>query len=116
VHRAELPPAAPETDGSGVRLESPQDVEFALNALLGRDPRDAGPGEGERDGILGRLRPAPTVVELVDAVFAWRRQARCAEEVEKAEEAARRRHALRLLCAYFLLDPPVPGEARALAS
>jgi hypothetical protein len=116
VHRAELRQAAPEADGSGVRLDSPEDVEFALNALLGCDSRDARPAEGERAAILGRLRPAPTVVELVDAVFAWRRQARCAEEVEKAEEATRRRHALRLLSAYFLLDPPVPGEARALAS
>lgn len=111
MHRAEVLPAAPAPDGSGVRLESPQDVEFALNALLGSTSGGAGLDEGARADILGRLRPAPTVVELVDAVFAWRRQAHGAEEVEKAEEAARR-----LLCAYFLLDPPVPGEAPALAS
>jgi hypothetical protein len=110
VHRAEVRPAAPAPDGSAVRIESPQDVEFALNALLGCASRDDGLDEGARADILGRLRPAPTVVELVEAVFVWRRT-HGAEEVEKAEEAARR-----LLCAYFLLDPPAPGEAPDLAS
>jgi hypothetical protein len=114
VHSADLQAAATTHDA---RLESPRDVEFALNALLGCASRDADACARARADILGRLRPAPTIAELVDAVFAWRReQKRRAEEVEKVEEAARRRHALRLLRAYFLLDPPVPGEAGALTS
>lgn len=109
--RTGLRPEATALDGGGVRLESPRDVDFALSALLGGAWRDAAPGDGARADILGRLRRSPTVADLVDAVIAWRRQrVPCAEEVEKAEEEARRRHALRLLCAYFLLDPPFPGE------
>lgn len=116
MHCLDLHAAAPVPDGPDARLESPRDVEFALNALLGCASRDAEPCEQTRADILGGLRSAPTVVELVDAVFAWRRSQARAEELEKAEEAARRRQAIRLLRVYFLLDPALPGDAGARAS
>lgn len=107
---ADLRPAATASDVAGIRLESPRDVEFALNALLDCDSRDAGPCAVARADILGRLGPGPTVAELVDAVLAWRRRASGAG---KAEEETLRRHAQRLLWSYFLLDPPIPGDAGA---
>lgn len=106
---ADLRPAATSSDVAGIRLESPRDVEFALNALLGFDSRDTGACATARADILGRLRPGPTVAELVDAVLAWRR----AMGAGGAEEETLRRHAQRLLWSYFVIDPPMPGDAGA---
>jgi hypothetical protein len=106
---ADLRPTAIAPEVDGIRLESPRDVEFALNALLDFDSRDTGPCAAARADILGRLRPGPTVAELVDAVLAWRR----AIGAGVAEEETLRRHAQRLLWSYFLIDPPMPGDAGA---
>jgi len=86
------------TGRPGPRLADPADVEFALLALLGQAGRDP----AARAAVATRLPADPTLAELVDAVF--------------GHLAPRsRRVALRLLEAYFHLDPPVPssGDARS---
>lgn len=82
----------------GRRLADRADVEFALRALLGPSGRDA----AARAAVAARLPRAPTLDELVDAVYG-------------RLGPRSRRIALRLLEAYFHLDPPVPasGDARS---
>ncbi len=82
----------------GRRLADRADVEFALRALLGPSGRDAAVGAA----VAARLPGAPTLDQLVDAVYG-------------RLGPRSRRIALRLLEAYFRLDPPVPasGDARS---
>ncbi|HEY6106635.1 MAG TPA: hypothetical protein VIV59_11665 [Anaeromyxobacteraceae bacterium] len=96
-----MTPAAREPSCPGPpcrRLEDRADVEFALRALLGPFGRDA----ATRAAVAARLPRAPTLDELVDAVYGHL-------------GPRPRRLALRLLDAYFHLDPPVPasGDARS---
>ncbi len=98
------PPARP-----GDRIDDPLDVRFAIHALLGCVARDDADRAAARDAILAGLPPAPTVRELVDAVFAWRRRAGPPGEGDEAG----RRHARGVLEAYFVLDPPLGGPGRA---
>ncbi len=97
---------AAATPEPGAHLEDPQDVHFAIHALLGclegGDPACA----EARSTILARLPPRPTVPQVVDAVLGWRRDGAPAPGDEE-----RRHHATVLLSAYFLLDPPVKPEA-----
>lgn len=71
----------------GHRLAERADVEFALRALLGPAARD----------VAVRLPAAPTLPEILDAA--------CGHLAP-----GERRAALRLLEAYFRLDPPVPAS------
>ncbi len=96
-----MTPAAREPccpGGPGRRLADRADVEFALRALLGLAGRDP----AARAAVAARLPAAPTLAEMVDAVF-------------EHQGFRSRRLALRLLDAYFGLDPPVPasGDARS---
>jgi hypothetical protein len=72
------------------------DVEFALRALLGPSGRDP----AARAAVAARLPGAPTLDELVDAVYG-------------RLGPRSRRAALRLIDAYFHLDPPVPASGDA---
>ncbi len=81
--------------GDRNRLTDPADVEFALGALLGSASRDA----AFRAALAGRLPPAPTVGELVGAIYG-----------SPIRAPARLAH--RLMVAYFLLDPPVPASGQ----
>jgi hypothetical protein len=78
------------------RLADRADVEFALRALLGPAGRDA----AAREAVAARLPEAPTLAELVEAA--------CRHRGPRA-----RRLALRLLDAYFQLDPSVPASGDA---
>ena len=82
--------------GGDERLHDPRDVEFVLNALLG-PPADA----ARRAALATGLPQTPTLLELVDAVFA---------RLGTEATGRRRREAQRLLGVYFLLDPPLPPE------
>ena len=79
--------------GDRSRLTDPADVEFALGALLGSASRDA----VFRVTLAARLPCAPTVGELVGAIYG---------------NPGRARLVRRLIEAYFLLDPPVPASGR----
>ncbi len=87
------PARKPARPGRPGRLADPADVEFALRALLGPAGQDA----AVRDAVAARLSEAPTLAELVEAA--------CRHRGPRA-----RRLALRLLEAYFRLDPPVPAS------
>lgn len=82
--------------GDPNRLTDPGDVEFALSALLGSAGRDA----AFRAGLAARLPSAPTVGELVGAIYG-----------NSARAPARLAH--RLIETYFLLDPPIPASGQA---
>ena len=80
----------PARRGRPARLADPADVEFALRALLGPEPH-------ARAAAAARLPDAPTLAQVVEAA--------CGDRGRPA-----RRLALRLLDAYFELDPPVPAS------
>ncbi len=86
----------PLASRQGNRLTDPADVEFALGALLGSASRDA----AFRAALAARLPPAPTVGELVGAIYG-----------NPVRAPARLAH--RLMEAYFLLDPPVPASGQS---
>ena len=81
------------------RLDDPRDLSFALHALLGRSPDS---GHDTCRAVAAQLPPAPTVAQLVDAVFAHRADPVC--------EDAERVRAMSLLAAYFAIDPPVEPD------
>lgn len=84
--------------GDRNRLTDPADVDFALDALLGSAGRDA----MFRAALAARLPSAPTVAELVGAIYG-----------NPARAPARLAH--RLIEAYFLLDPSIPPSVKASA-
>lgn len=86
-------PSARQGDRS--RLTDPADVEFALGALLGSASRDA----AFRAALAARLPSAPTVGELVGAIYG-----------DPVRAPARLAH--RLIEAYFLLDPAIPASGK----
>ncbi len=99
--------AAPAAAEMADRIENPQDVDFAIHALLGTEDPDPSRRTEARAAILSRLPPAPTLGELVEAVYAW-----LGPQAPPPEDSSRRR-ARWMLAAYFLLDPPVRGELHA---
>jgi len=82
-------------------LEDPRDLAFALRALLGSQA-DA---PGDCAALASRLPQAPTVAEVVEAVFA--------ERPAGAGFPADRDSAVSLLAAYFAIDPPVEPDPQA---
>jgi len=83
---------------ASLALEDPRDLAFAVRALLG--PRVS--AEGHCAALASRLSRAPTVAEVVEAVYA--------ERTSEEGLSADRDSAVSLLAAYFAIDPSVDPD------
>ncbi len=95
-------------DAAAERLRSEAEVDCAIYTILTFAFGEPAP-DGVRHAIRGALPPRPTVLELVDAVFAARRRLG-----PILEEKTRRVDAGMAMAAFLAVDPAVLGLPAAM--